>query len=122
MRPMRRVGHKGADHIAPGNTVESFDAAIEAGVDMIEFDVLPERLDGTGELFLAHTYFDLELDAVVGGVGEVREALVERVRRARGGVLPVVGEQQLAGAVGALGQDVELDHVDARLELSLIHI
>ena len=35
----RRVGHKGADLIAPGNTLASFDAAIEAGVDMIEFDV-----------------------------------------------------------------------------------
>ena len=37
---MRLVGHKGADLIAPGNTVESFRAAVDAGVDMIEFDVL----------------------------------------------------------------------------------
>ena len=56
---MRRVGHKGADLIAPGNTAASFDAAVEAGVDMIEFDVLPEHVDGTGELFLAHDYDDL---------------------------------------------------------------
>ncbi len=35
---MRRVGHKGADLITPGNTVASFDAALDAGVDMIEFD------------------------------------------------------------------------------------
>jgi glycerophosphoryl diester phosphodiesterase len=41
-RQLRRVGHKGADLIAPGNTRESFDAALAAGVDMIEFDVLPE--------------------------------------------------------------------------------
>ena len=40
---LRRVGHKGADLIAPGNTAASFDAALAAGVDMIEFDVLPER-------------------------------------------------------------------------------
>jgi glycerophosphoryl diester phosphodiesterase len=39
---LRRVGHKGADLIVPGNTRESFDAALAAGVDMIEFDVLPE--------------------------------------------------------------------------------
>lgn len=39
---LRRVGHKGADLIVPGNTSESFDAALSAGVDMIEFDVLPE--------------------------------------------------------------------------------
>jgi glycerophosphoryl diester phosphodiesterase len=39
-RTMRRVGHKGADLIAPGNTHASFDAALAVGVDMIEFDVL----------------------------------------------------------------------------------
>jgi glycerophosphoryl diester phosphodiesterase len=55
-RQLRRVGHKGADLIAPGNTHASFDAALEAGVDMIEFDVLPER---RGErLLLAHDYGD----------------------------------------------------------------
>jgi len=53
---LRRVGHKGADLIAPGNTPASFDAALEAGVDMIEFDVLPEHSDGTGALWLAHDY------------------------------------------------------------------
>jgi glycerophosphoryl diester phosphodiesterase len=37
---MRLVGHKGADLIAPGNTPASFRAAVEAGVDTIEFDVL----------------------------------------------------------------------------------
>jgi glycerophosphoryl diester phosphodiesterase len=56
---VRRVGHKGADLIAPGNTVASFEAALGAEVDMIEFDVLPEHADGTGELFLAHDYADL---------------------------------------------------------------
>jgi glycerophosphoryl diester phosphodiesterase len=53
---LRRVGHKGADLIAPGNTYASFDAALAAGVDMIEFDVLPER--GSERLLLAHDYED----------------------------------------------------------------
>ena len=52
-----RVGHKGADHVAPGNTVESFEAALEHGVDMIEFDVLRTR---DGRLVLAHDYEDAE--------------------------------------------------------------
>jgi glycerophosphoryl diester phosphodiesterase len=52
----RRVGHKGAAHLAPGNTFESFEAAVRAGVDMIEFDVLSERPDGSGRLLLAHDY------------------------------------------------------------------
>ena len=52
-----RVGHKGAGHVAPGNTVESFQAALEHGVDMIEFDVLRTR---DGRLVLAHDYDDAE--------------------------------------------------------------
>ena len=55
---MRRVGHKGADHIAPGNTFDSFGAALAHGVDMIEFDVLCEHPDGSGELLLAHDWED----------------------------------------------------------------
>jgi glycerophosphoryl diester phosphodiesterase len=55
---VRRVGHKGADHIAPGNTFASFEAALQAGVDMIEFDVLAEHPDGSGELWLAHDWED----------------------------------------------------------------
>ena len=53
---LRRVGHKGADLIAPGNTFASFDAALAAGVDMIEFDVL--RAQTGGELVLAHDWVD----------------------------------------------------------------
>lgn len=55
---LRRIGHKGADHIAPGNTAASFDAALALGVDMIEFDVLPEDpwRPGEGRLLLSHDY------------------------------------------------------------------
>jgi len=58
MPALKRIGHKGADLIAPGNTLESFDAALGAGVDMVEFDVLPERPDGSGALILAHDFTD----------------------------------------------------------------
>ena len=51
MSTLIRVGHKGSGHVAPGNTIEGFEAALRCGVDMIEFDVLP--LPG-GELVLAH--------------------------------------------------------------------
>ena len=69
-----RIGHKGADLIAPGNTLESFAAAVEAGVDAIEFDVIRPRSDfadgtdwrtapagpaaGTGPLLVAHDWGD----------------------------------------------------------------
>jgi len=53
-RTLIRVGHKGADHVAPGNTAASFEAALACGVHMIEFDVLPHD----GRLVLAHDYHD----------------------------------------------------------------
>jgi glycerophosphoryl diester phosphodiesterase len=56
MPALKRIGHKGADLIAPGNTLASFDAALAAGVDMVEFDVLPENPDGSGRLVLAHDF------------------------------------------------------------------
>jgi glycerophosphoryl diester phosphodiesterase len=39
-KPLRLVGHKGADTIVPGNTVASFEAGVAAGVDTIELDVV----------------------------------------------------------------------------------
>lgn len=88
MRPLLRIGHKGADAIRPGNTLESFVAAVEAGVDLIELDVLRPREDfardgdwrtapagpargPTGPLLVAHDWGDaarrdpLTLDAVL---------------------------------------------------------
>jgi glycerophosphoryl diester phosphodiesterase len=54
----RRVGHKGAAHIEPGNTLASFDAALRHRVDMIELDVLAEHPDGSGRLLVAHDHAD----------------------------------------------------------------
>jgi glycerophosphoryl diester phosphodiesterase len=64
---LRLVGHKGADLIAPGNTPASFAAAVEAGVDTIELDVLWTR-DGHPRLpaaertplVVAHDWHDAE--------------------------------------------------------------
>src|SRR6185436_69297 len=78
---MRRVGHKGADLIEPGNTLASFDAALEHGVDMIELDVLPARPGG--QLILAHDYEDagerapLTIEAGFAHLGSERYAAIE---------------------------------------------
>ena len=58
---LRLVGHKGADLIAPGNTIESFKAAAEAGVDTIEFDVIWLRdaelpIEQRAPLMVAHDW------------------------------------------------------------------
>ncbi|HEY2260883.1 MAG TPA: glycerophosphodiester phosphodiesterase [Solirubrobacteraceae bacterium] len=78
---LKRVGHKGADLIVPGNTRASFDAALRTGVDMIEFDVLLER--GGDRLVLAHDYHDAEsrsphtLEDALGHLAETPFAGIE---------------------------------------------
>lgn len=64
---MIRVGHKGADSIVPGNTLESFEKAVEVGVDVIELDVLwtldgHPRIDAAERtpLIVAHDWHDAE--------------------------------------------------------------
>jgi glycerophosphoryl diester phosphodiesterase len=42
---VRRIGHKGADALAQGNTLASYRAAVELGVDMIELDVVRPESD-----------------------------------------------------------------------------
>lgn len=58
---MRLVGHKGADLIVRGNTVESFKAAVDAGADTIELDVIWVRdadlpLEERAPLMVAHDW------------------------------------------------------------------
>jgi len=49
---VRRVAHR-------LNSESLLRAALHPCVDMLEFDVLPERVEGSGELLLAHDYADL---------------------------------------------------------------
>jgi glycerophosphoryl diester phosphodiesterase len=67
-RPLR-IGHRGAQALAPENTLRSFRAALAAGVDLIEFDVLQLR---GGELVLAHSD-DLEEVSHGASRGSVRD-------------------------------------------------
>jgi glycerophosphoryl diester phosphodiesterase len=61
------IGHAGASALAPGNTIASFEAALDHGVDLVEFDVRRWR----GELVLAHTV----LDAWTGAAMRLHDAL-----------------------------------------------
>jgi glycerophosphoryl diester phosphodiesterase len=53
-----RVGHRGAAALAPENTMEALRAAVELGVDYVEFDVLDHR----GAVVLAHSALELPAD------------------------------------------------------------
>jgi glycerophosphoryl diester phosphodiesterase len=63
----QRIGHGGASALARANTLASFDAACDIGVDMVEFDVRA----WDGELVLAHTV----LHARRGGNVRLQDAL-----------------------------------------------
>jgi glycerophosphoryl diester phosphodiesterase len=78
---LRLVGHKGADLIAPGNTLESFRAAVGAGVDTIELDVLwlPDAhlpLEQRAPLVVAHDWHDAERRTPLA-LTEVLDAFLE---------------------------------------------
>ncbi|MHB8491514.1 MAG: glycerophosphodiester phosphodiesterase [Solirubrobacteraceae bacterium] len=100
----RRVGHKGAAHIAPGNTFKSFDAALAAGVEMIEFDVLSERIDGSGRLLLAHDYEEMrsrEVLTLEDGLAHLAGAPYEGVELDVDIKLPGYGERVVEALRGA---------------------
>ena len=122
--PLRRVGHKGADLIAPGNTRASFDAALAAGVDMIEFDVLPGPLAAPTRtpLVLAHDHEHLH-----AGAPTLEEGLAHLASEAFGGVeldvdLKLPGyEAQVVDALRAHGL-VERTLVSSQYMRSLVAI
>lgn len=59
--PVIRVGHRGAATLAPENTLESFQAALEQQVAAIEFDVLALA---EGPLVLGHSHAELAAEPV----------------------------------------------------------
>ena len=80
---LRRVGHKGAAALVEGNTVASFERAVEVGVDMIEFDVLrlPDGAPGLppdrrSPLVVAHDWADAETRPRLT-LGEALDAFTE---------------------------------------------
>jgi glycerophosphoryl diester phosphodiesterase len=78
MTACERIGHGGASALAPANTPASFDAALEVGIDVVEFDVRGWR----GELVLAHTV----LHARRGGSVRLQDALAHLAGRRFAGV------------------------------------
>ena len=74
-RPLR-IGHRGAAALAPENTLRAFRAAVEAGVDLVEFDVLDL---GGHELVVAHSY-DLREVSHGALTGTIQGRTLEGVR------------------------------------------
>jgi glycerophosphoryl diester phosphodiesterase len=90
------IAHRGASSAAPENTLEAFELAIEAGADMIEFDV---RRTADDQLIVFH-------DADVWGVPVAR--LSRAQVGARTGRTPPLLDQVLASFQGRVRLNVEL--------------
>jgi glycerophosphoryl diester phosphodiesterase len=71
-----RVGHRGAAHLAPENTLRSFREAVAHDVDLVEFDVLDLP---RGPLVLAHSD-DLAEVSHGAASGSVRDLSLEELR------------------------------------------
>lgn len=73
--PLLKIGHRGAKaHIAE-NTLESFQAALDMGMDGIELDV---HVCATGELVVIH---DFTIDRTTNGTGEVHKLSLEELKQ-----------------------------------------
>ena len=71
--PLLRIGHRGAAGLAPENTIEAVEAALEHGVDHVELDVFAGR---DGKLVLGHSRRELADEPVA--LDEMLAFLAER--------------------------------------------
>jgi glycerophosphoryl diester phosphodiesterase len=92
-RLVKRVGHGGAGAVVRGNTLASFDAAVDIGVDMIEFDVRASQ----GDLVLAHG----PVDALVRDCPTLDQAL-DHLRQPRFADLELNVDVKSAGVEGEI--------------------
>lgn len=92
------VAHRGASVERPENTIEAFEAAIDAGADAVEFDV---RLTADGMPVVMH---DPDVSRTTDGDGLVSSLTLDEVRKL--GVPSL--EEALACLAGRAAADIEL--------------
>ncbi|WP_326751403.1 glycerophosphodiester phosphodiesterase family protein [Streptomyces hirsutus] len=83
------IGHRGVMGVEPENTLRSFVAAQEAGLDVIELDL---HLSKDGALVVMH---DADLDRTTDGTGPIADRTVAELRAldaGRGERIPVLEE------------------------------
>ncbi|MEU6192446.1 glycerophosphodiester phosphodiesterase family protein [Streptomyces sp. NPDC047061] len=83
------IGHRGVMGVEPENTLRSFVAAQQAGLDLIELDL---HLSKDGALVVMH---DAEVDRTTDGTGPIAEKTLEELRAldaGRGERVPVFDE------------------------------
>jgi glycerophosphoryl diester phosphodiesterase len=92
------VAHRGASVEHPENTIEAFEAAIDAGADAVEFDV---RLTADGHAVVMH---DPDVSRTTDGHGLVSEMTLDQLRKLG---VPTL-EETLQCLAGRAAADIEL--------------
>jgi glycerophosphoryl diester phosphodiesterase len=114
--PLLRIGHRGAKALAPENTLRSFRAAIEVGVDLVEFDALA-LVDGTLVVSHSDDLAELTHGATRGRVGSQS---LEDLRRLAP-ELPTLDEALAFFAAEAPETGLHLDLKSPGSETALLH-
>ena len=69
------IAHQGGKHLAPGNTIEAFQNAVDLGADVIETDI---HITKDGQLVTIH---DPTVDATTDGSGYVKDYTLKELQR-----------------------------------------
>ncbi|MFD8723272.1 glycerophosphodiester phosphodiesterase [Streptomyces sp. NPDC059629] len=124
------IGHRGVMGVEPENTLRSFAAAQQAGLDLIELDL---HLSKDGALVVMH---DAEVDRTTDGTGPIAEKTLEELRTldaGRGERVPVFEEVLDAvktplqaeikdvAAARALAEVMQRRDLVSRVEVSSFH-
>ncbi|WP_300566278.1 glycerophosphodiester phosphodiesterase family protein [Flavobacterium sp.] len=72
---MLKIGHRGAKGFVAENTLESFQKALDLGVDAVELDV---HVCASGELVVFH---DFTVDRMTNGSGEVHKLTLSQLKK-----------------------------------------
>jgi glycerophosphoryl diester phosphodiesterase len=115
------VAHRGASAFEAENTLPAFERAIEAGADVVEFDV---RMTADGVAAVMH---DPGVDRTTNGHGLVAALGIAELRRLRvrtrdGGTTSVPTlEEALAALSGRVGVDVEIKNLPGEPDFDAEH-
>ncbi len=88
-RYFERVGHRGAPHLFPGNTMQGFRRAVEMGCTMVECDV---RQAADGVIVLAHDPHVYPVDGPAIEVSAVPSSELARLDLGAGEGVPTLSE------------------------------
>ncbi|MEU5311317.1 glycerophosphodiester phosphodiesterase family protein [Streptomyces sp. NPDC021562] len=124
------IGHRGVMGVEPENTLRSFVAAQQAGLDLIELDL---HLSKDGALVVMH---DAEVDRTTDGSGPIAEKTLEELRALDAGLgervpvfeevleavqSPLQAEIKDVAAARALAEVMQRRDLVSRVEVSSFH-